>query len=589
MFSHPLVTIPFGKVDSSHLLHHGTAHFGRTESLNGVTLCLNRAFPVGAVHQCLFPVQIDARGDGAQRHRTDQLPGDLIGGFSAVKHFHGVDSQEPPHIGEHAPHWNITQVLQEGTIGGTGFHLDGVGRLPFVVFPQGKACGGRQQGVAQVGTAHPRPGSQRRIVLRDHRFAHGMPVVADGVFVSTGCTAHNLLHLVAQPVEYRRIRPPELHLHGVRGLHRQVVFPDTDFRIGVVLIQIFLQHRFHSDHRPVVLKVDDQFADMIAGLADGPHQAVTRWSHPVAGHHHLHLFHLQQVAGNLPQVGINAVGTRSVGELVFHIDLVVVEVGEEGVPDVFYVEESQQHQQGGHGDGSWFVIDQEAQNSAHRTVGSPLWLRSGDSLPPYFKPFLREDGNLCKCQHPTEEQRYAEDYKEVAGIGACGILRQVYGQEGGDGDQGGPQQGHGRPFGSPCQRHTPLHSFSQIYQDAVGNHDGVVDKHPHGDDKSAQGNPLKGTPRGQQNRKRGQHRQQQSHTDDHPAAETHRQHQYQNNDGHRLHQVPHETIYSIPYHIGLEKNLLKMKSRGKAPLYLFHFLFHALPNLNNVFSRLHGG
>ncbi len=133
-----------------------------------------------------------------------------------------------------------------------------------------------------------------------------------------------------------------------------------------------------------------------------------------------------------------------------------------------------------------------------------------------------------------------------------------------------------------------LHPFFQIHQNSINDHNGIVNQHAHGYNKSPQGNPLQGSTGRQQDGKSRQNGQQQPRSNDYTTAKTHKNHQYHNNDQHRCHQIPHKPINSAFHQTGLKEDFVKGVANRYILFQFFKPFFHPLAHFNNIFTRFHG-
>ena len=182
------------------------------------------------------------------------------------------------------------------------------------------------------------------------------------------------------------------------------------------------EDRLHAHHGGVVLEIHDQLPVIVAGFANGPDKAIPRRGHAMAADHHFHFRKTEQVFGDLVQVVVNLVRVGAVGQDIFDINLVVVEVGKKGVLDVLHVQSGEEHQNRSRNDGRYFVVDEEGEGTPDYSihlpfVGVAVFLAGFD-----FQEFAGKQGYLCKGQNPADKQGNAQYDKQIAGIGAGSVF-----------------------------------------------------------------------------------------------------------------------------------------------------------------------
>ncbi len=150
---------------------------------------------------------------------------------------------------------------------------------------------------------------------------------------------------------------------------------------------------------------------------------------------------------------------------------------------------------------------------------------------------IAEQRGLRQREHPAEQQRQGQhDEKRLDDFGD-GRRSEVEGQEREDGNQGSPQQ---TPAGSDggvdhgaAALDTPKHRLLGV----VGDDDGVVDQHAHGDDEPSQRSTVEPLAEKLHQKQRSADRKEQRTADQHPGAEPHDEHDDGDDDGDRFGQI----------------------------------------------------
>ena len=88
--------------------------------------------------------------------------------------------------------------------------------------------------------------------------------------------------------------------------------------------------------------------------------------------------------------------------------------------------------------------------------------------------------------------------------------------------------------------HRDLHAFRH--------NDGIVDQHPHGDDQSAQRNPLHLDGKDRHEEQRTNHGQKQRHADNNRSAPPHEERKNNDDDGHRHGKIDQEGVGRLFHH-----------------------------------------
>ena len=120
------------------------------------------------------------------------------------------------------------------------------------------------------------------------------------------------------------------------------------------------------------------------------------------------------------------------------------------------------------------------------------------------------------------------------------VGREENGQEGQNGDQCCTQQRHGCLPANGCHGLHTLLAALQIDQDAVDDHNRIIDQHTHGEDEGAERDALHGSVQGVEEQEGAEYGDNQADADDESALETHRDHQDENHDHDRFDQVDYE-------------------------------------------------
>ena len=153
---------------------------------------------------------------------------------------------------------------------------------------------------------------------------------------------------------------------------------------------------------------------------------------------------------------------------------------------------------------------------------------------------VAEERRLRQGQHPAQQQRQGQhDEQRLDDLGH-GRRRQVERQERENGDQRRAEQAPARGIrpvdDRTAPRDTPQHGLLRV----VGHHDGIVHEHPHGDDEPGERRTVEPLAQELHQQQRTPDREQQRAADEHPGAETHDEHDDQDDDRHRLGEVQHE-------------------------------------------------
>ena len=107
-----------------------------------------------------------------------------------------------------------------------------------------------------------------------------------------------------------------------------------------------------------------------------------------------------------------------------------------------------------------------------------------------------------------------------------------------------------------------------VDQNAVHDDDGIVDQHPHGDNKGTQRDTLQGRSAHQQDGERYGDRENEAESDNQTAAQSHGEDQDQNDDGNRFDQIPHKGGDRFIHLVGLKEDLVGGES-GREGLHRF--------------------
>ena len=147
---------------------------------------------------------------------------------------------------------------------------------------------------------------------------------------------------------------------------------------------------------------------------------------------------------------------------------------------------------------------------------------------------------MYQSKNPREQKGDRHDNKEVAHIESGGVGRKEDRQESQDGNQGSAQQGHGRFLARGRQGVHLTHAILLIDQHTIDNDDGIIDQHTHGQDEGTQRDTLQCSIEGIKHHDRTQHDDNQTVTDDQTGTEAHEDHQDDNHQKNRLHEVNQE-------------------------------------------------
>ena len=202
------------------------------------------------------------------------------------------------------------------------------------------------------------------------------------------------------------------------------------------------------------------------------------------------------------------------------------------------------------------------------------------------EPSVGHERHMHQRQHPAQQQRHGQHDEQIAHVDTRRIGREEDRQERKDGDQRRAQQRHRRLPADGRHRLAARFPEFQVDQDAVHDHDGIVDQHSHGQDERRQRHALHRSVGHPQNQERSHDGHHQTDADDHSAAETHRKHQNGHDDHHRLDQVYQKRPQRILDPLGLVENLVAGDSRREAlGLQLGQTAFHLGPDLDDVAAR----
>ena len=153
---------------------------------------------------------------------------------------------------------------------------------------------------------------------------------------------------------------------------------------------------------------------------------------------------------------------------------------------------------------------------------------------------VAEKRRLRQGQHPAQQQRQGQhDEQRLDDLGH-GRRRQVERQERENGDQRRAEQAPARGIrpvdDRTAPRDTPQHGLLRV----IGHHDGIVHEHTHGDDEPGERRTVEPLAQELHQQQRTPDGEQQRAADQHPGAETHDEHDDQDDDRDRLGEVQHE-------------------------------------------------
>ena len=183
-----------------------------------------------------------------------------------------------------------------------------------------------------------------------------------------------------------------------------------------------------------------------------------------------------------------------------------------------------------------------AQQGGQKAVESAVEFRVVGIAAEGFHPQheIPEQRRLRQGQHPAQQQR--EGQHDEQRLHDLGHRRrgQIQRQEREYGNQRGAQQAPPRGVGSIddglASPRAPQHGLLCI----VGDDDGIIDEHAHSDDESRQRSAVQPLAQKLHQQQRAADREQQRTADQHPCAETHDEHDDQDDDRHRLGQIEDE-------------------------------------------------
>ena len=302
--------------------------------------------------------------------------------------------------------------------------------------------------------------------------------------------------------------PVELHLDRVL-LEHQVVALQLDVGIGIAIRKRLLDVVDIAFQRLRRLEIDNQLAVRKRRRGDAAHQIVARRRAADRSGHRADLRTALQIAADLLQIGLHAGRIRPLGQFVLHIELVVDHIGEEALTHVTVAPDAQPHQHERHGDRRPAMPQAEAERRTQPAVDSTVVeRRAAGRSSRLTEPCVGHERHMHQRQHPAQQQRHGQHDEQIAHVDTRRIGREEDRQERKDGDQRRTQQRHRRLPADGRHRLAARFPEFQVDQDAVHDHDGIVDQHSHGQDERRQRHALHrsvGHPQNQERSHDGHH------------------------------------------------------------------------------------
>ena len=186
-------------------------------------------------------------------------------------------------------------------------------------------------------------------------------------------------------------------------------------------------------------------------------------------------------------------------------------------------------------------------------------------------------------EYPTKQQGDRQHNKQVARVDSCRIGRHEYRKESDNSNQGSAEQRHCRlPPDSGHGFHAALSGF-QIDQNTVYNDNRIIHQHSHGKYKGCQRYTLHRAVHKIQKQESAEHCHYQTDSDNHPALESHCNHQDDNYNNHGFYQIQDKCPQRTSDTFGLIEYLVAFHSCRQAfGFQLFKFLLHPFADFDNI-------
>lgn len=152
------------------------------------------------------------------------------------------------------------------------------------------------------------------------------PVAGDGVEHSY--VLGNAHGCVGKLVQDGRVTARDAHFDGIAHEHEVVAF-EPQVGVGMLCRKALLQFVDVGFQIACRLEVNDEFAITERGQGDGAYQVVASRATADRSGHMLHIVEFHEFLADVLEVGLHTHGVVALWQFVFHVELVVLHVGEE--------------------------------------------------------------------------------------------------------------------------------------------------------------------------------------------------------------------------------------------------------------------
>ena len=250
----------------------------------------------------------------------------------------------------------------------------------------------------------------------------------------------------------------------------------------------------HPVHRLEVLAVYDKLCVVVAAGGHRSNETITGRCAAGAYCHTVYILHLPYGVGHSQDTLCHYVRVILSGEITFHYELLIVEVGEEHLLEAAHPYDTCSEKHNRTCNSYPAVADKPFDKIAHphvelsRGIGCFHLLHC--ALRKILDPTVGTYGHLYKGQYPTYEEADAYHKEEIAGKLSYRSWSHIDGEEGASRDNCGAEQGESRIASDAVEIDITRQDFLSVYEDTVHNHHRVVDQHTHRHDECPERDTL---------------------------------------------------------------------------------------------------
>ena len=187
---------------------------------------------------------------------------------------------------------------------------------PLVIRADRHSIRGGKHGKSHVRTGKTNRSGNRLVIIHHQSRRHRLPIIRHQHH--RGFIPHDLLRLLRQLLQHRRIRSREHQLYRVFLVHQVIpLHPHVSVRIIRREIILYLLHRFFQRLRGRV--IHDQLPITHRRFGNRPYQIVAGRSTPYPRRHVCHLGAVHQIVLDLRQIGFHPLHSRALRHLEFYI------------------------------------------------------------------------------------------------------------------------------------------------------------------------------------------------------------------------------------------------------------------------------